>query len=414
VEDARHHRRSGNSRRDQDCAPEQGACGLNASWPSLAAGGKARLAVAAIFFIHGFITGAWVPHIPLAQQRLDLDLAMFGLALLALAAGAIAAMPVAGALVGRLGSARMTLITGVFFSLTFPGPALAREIQTFVLALLAFGAAVGAMDVAMNAQGIAIERHIRRPAMSLFHGMFSLGAMSGAAASVPMLAHFSAKVHLAAAVTLALAVVGISASYLLPEKLNNSNGRGGFFALPTRATIGLGSLCFVVLMAEGAVLDWSAIQLKEKFNLQAHEAGLGYAMFAGGMAAARLAGDRLRSRFGSAALVRWSGLVLAIGMSAALAATHETVSIIAYGLAGLGIGNIAPVLFGGGGRLEPDAPGRGVAAVVTLGYSGFVVGPPFIGLIGQSAGLSTALGLIVVGGLIISAAAKLAQAADID
>jgi MFS family permease len=371
-----------------------------------------RIAIAAIFLIHGFVTGAWVPHIPLAQQRLEMDLASFGLALLALAAGAVAAMPLTGSLIHSHGSARITLIAGVFFSLAFPLPALAPGVVWFVAGLALFGATIGSMDVAMNAQALAYEKRIKKPVMSLFHGMFSVGAMCGAGLSALVLERFSVPMHLAGTAGLSLATVGIAALFLLPSGADRGLAEKRFFAWPSRATIGLGSLCFLALMSEGAVLDWSAIQLKEKFTLSAHVAALGYGCFAGGMALARFLGDALRSRFGSVALVRSSAALAAAGIIVALAGRDPVFSILAYGLAGLGIGNIVPVLFGGGGRLEPEAPGRGIAAVVSMGYVGFVVGPPFIGMIAQSAGLTVALGIVAVAAMVIAAAARMAKAAD--
>jgi MFS family permease len=373
---------------------------------------RARAAIALIFLMHGFITGAWVPHIPLAQQRLDLDLASFGLALLALAAGAVAAMPVSAMLANRYGSARVTFITGLLYGLALVLPASAPEPVTFVAGLALFGSAMGAMDVAMNAQGLAIEKAMGRPLMSLFHGMYSVGAMSGAGASALILASLPAAAHLALSVLLVVSLILIAGPRLLPADADRGLEGEQFFALPSRATIGLGALCFMAPMSEGAVLDWSAIQLKQAFDLPAHRSVLGYALFAGGMALARFAGDHLRSRFGSVSVVRVSALSLTIAMIVALTAPHPVISILAYGIAGTGIGNLAPILFGGGGRLEPSAPGRGIAAVVALGYAGFVAGPPFIGFLGEAIGLSAALGVVVAGAVIIALSARLAAAAD--
>src|SRR5687768_5511202 len=128
---------------------------------------KARSSIAAIFFVHGFITGAWVPHIALAQQRLGLDLASFGLALLALAAGAVAAMPLSAMLANRYGSARVTLLSGILYSVALILPGSAAGPVSFVLGLALFGAGMGSMDVAMNAQGLAVEKSMRQPVMSL-------------------------------------------------------------------------------------------------------------------------------------------------------------------------------------------------------------------------------------------------------
>jgi MFS family permease len=371
-----------------------------------------RLAIASMFLIHGLVTGAWVPHIPLAQQRLGTDLATFGLALLALAAGAVTAMPVAGSLIHKNGSARVTLVTGILFCLAFPVPALAGTIGWFVAGLVIFGAAMGAMDVAMNAQALAYEKQIGKPVMSLFHGMYSAGAMGGAGLSALVLGRFSAHTHLAGTVVIGLATICVAAFFLLPADTDRGLEKR-FFAWPSRATIGLGSLCFLAYMSEGAVLDWSAIELRQKFSLSAHVAGIGYGAFAGGMAVARFTGDALRSRFGPVALVRSSAALAAAGMIIALAGHDTVMCIVAYGLAGLGLGNIVPVLLSGGGRLEPEAPGRAIAAVVAMGFAGSVIGPPFIGLAAQGAGLSAALGLIAVAMIIIAAAAKAAEAARV-
>jgi MFS family permease len=372
-----------------------------------------RLAIASMFLIHGVVTGAWVPHIPLAQQRLGADLATFGLALLALAAGAVTAMPIAGSLIHKHGSARVTLATGILFCLSFPMPALAGTIGWFIAGLAIFGAAMGAMDVAMNAQALAYEKQIGKPVMSLFHGMYSAGAMGGAGLSALVLGQFSAHTHLAGTVVIGLATICVAAFFLLPADTDRGLGEKRFFAWPSRATIGLGSLCFLAYMSEGAVLDWSAIELRQKFSLSAHVAGIGYGAFAGGMAFARFTGDALRSRFGPVALVRSSAALAAAGMIIALAGQDAVMCIAAYGLAGLGLGNIVPVLLSGGGRLEPDAPGRAIAAVVAMGFAGSVIGPPFIGLAAQGAGLSAALGFTVIAMGIIVAAANTAKAARV-
>jgi MFS family permease len=372
-----------------------------------------RLAIASMFLILGLITGAWVPHIPLAQQRLGADLATFGLALLALAAGAVTAMPAAGSLIHKNGSARVTLVTGILFCLAFPLPALAGTIGWFVASLAIFGAMIGAMDVAVNAQALAYEKHIGKPVMSLLHGMYSAGAMGGAGLSALVLGRFSVQMHLAGTVIIGLATVCAAAFFLLPTDADRGLTEKRFFAWPSRATIGLGSLCFLAYMSEGAVLDWSAIELRQKFSLSAHIAGIGYGAFAGGMALARFTGDALRSRFGPVALVRSSAALAAAGMIIALSGHDWVLCIAAYGLAGLGLGNIVPVLFSGGGKLEPEAPGRGIAAVVAMGFAGSVIGPPFIGLAADSAGLSAALGVVVVAMVIIAAAANTAKAAQV-
>ena len=187
---------------------------------------------------------------------------------------------------------------------------------------------------------------------------------------------------------------------------------GSHFAWPTKATIGLGLLCFLALMIEGSILDWAAIMMREKFLVDASFAALAFGFYQGGMAVARFTGDWIRLKVGAVRMVTVSALMAAAGTAVALVAPSPFLAIAAFVFAGLGIGNVAPVLFAGGGRLEPDAPGRGIAAVTTLGYSGFLCGPPLIGFAAQVTSLPTALFLTVVAALIIAFYARSVNAAD--
>jgi MFS family permease len=372
---------------------------------------RARGAVLTLFTLHGMLLGAWVPHIPLAKERLAAGPGLFGLALLAIAGGAVLAMPIAGALINRYGSARVTAVTGLMFCVTVFGPMFAPTLPLFIVAGILMGAAIGSMDVAMNSHGIAVEKALSLPTMSIFHGGFSVGAMIGTFAGSALLQQFGAVVEASAMVAICLVLLLISIRFLLPASVDKGLS-GSHFALPTRATIGLGLLCFLVLMVEGSVLDWAAIMMREKFAVTASFAALAFGCYQGGMAVARFSGDWLRQRVGAVPLVAVSALMAAAGTTAALAAPDPVLALIGFVVGGLGIGNTAPVLFAGGGRLEPDAPGRGIAAVTTLGYAGFLAGPPLIGLAAELVTLPWALGLTVPACLIVAASARLVQAAD--
>lgn len=371
----------------------------------------ARWAVGLTFLLHGTLIGAWVPHIPLAKERLEAGPALFGLALLAFAGGAVVAMPVAGVLINRLGSARLTALTGIGFCLTFFGPVLAPDLLTFVMAGFAMGMMVGSMDVAMNAHGIAVEKALRRPIMSMLHGGFSIGGMLGAFLGGALLKIYGETVQAVTISAICIVLQLMAARLYLPASVDRGLS-GTHFAWPTRATIGLGLLCFLALMIEGSILDWAAILMREKFLVDAGFAALAFGFYQGGMAVARLTGDWLRLRMGAVRMVFASALVAAIGTALALTVPSVWVAIAAFVFAGLGLGNIAPVLFAGGGRLEPDAPGRGIAAVTTLGYTGFLAGPPLIGFAAQVTNLNIALGLTVVAAVIIALYARKVKAAD--
>ncbi|WP_119392048.1 MFS transporter [Taklimakanibacter lacteus] len=371
----------------------------------------ARGAIALTFLVHGFVVGSWIPHIPLAKDRLDVGTGIFGVALLAIAAGAIVAMPLSGGLINRFGSARVTAVTGIAFCLAFILPPLAPDLFTFILVAIVFGATIGSMDVAMNAHGIAVEKAMRRATLSFLHAAFSIGAMVGSLLGALLLGLLDGTGHILLASIIGLVLFLPCMRFFLPTEIDRGlSGEG--FVLPTRATVGLGALCFLALMGEGAVVDWSGLMLRQRFMLDAGTAALGFASFASGMSLSRLLGDRMRMKFGARRLVRWSALLMALGVAIALVVPSATIAIIALALAGIGIGNAAPVLFAGGGRLEPDAPGRGIAAVTTLGYAGFLAGPPLIGFVAELTGLTAALGLIVLASLVIAASARAAGAAD--
>jgi MFS family permease len=378
---------------------------------SLLATIRARWAVATIFGLHGFIWGSWVPHIPLAKERLAVGEGLFGVALLGIAVGAVIAMPLAGALINRYGSAVMTTLTGIGFFLAFFAPVLAPTLPLFILGGAIYGACIGSMDVSMNSHGLLVEKTLQVPTMSLYHGLFSVGGFLGAFAGAAALSVMNELAHAALVSGICLAVHLVAVPFLLPTHLDKGLS-GSHFAWPTPATIGLGLLCFLALMAEGSIIDWSAILLTQRFGIDAGMAALGYGLFSAGMAVTRLLGDGWRKRFGAVRLVTVSGAVTAIAMAISLAMPDPVMSIIALGIAGLGLGNVAPVLFAGGGRLEPDAPGRGIAAVTTLGYAGFLAGPPLIGFTAEVTGLTLALGLTALAAAIIALTARAVAPAD--
>lgn len=372
---------------------------------------NAARAIFTIFTLHGIVIGSWVPHIPLAKERLAVGPGSFGVALLSLALGAVFAMPLAGVEINRHGSRTVTLVAGACFFLALALPAFAPSFALFILAGLIFGAATGATDVGMNAHGIAVEQALKRPVMSSLHGGFSIGGLLGAGAASVLLPWLGEAGHVALVSIVTLAGLLLCRPYLLPASVDKGLS-GSHFAWPTRATIGLGLLCFLALMAEGAVLDWSALYFRDKFELTPGIAGLSYALFSGGMAASRLAGDSLRQRFGAIRLVTVSAIGTAIAIALGIWSSSYVPALLLFIVAGIGIGNIAPVLFAGGGRLEPTAPGRGIAAVTTLGYAGFLAGPPLIGFIAQGTSLGMGLLAVVVACLLIAAFARSTGAAD--
>jgi MFS family permease len=372
---------------------------------------SASRAIFTAFLIHGILIGAWVTQIPLAKARLDTGLGAFGLALLSFAVGAVLAMPIAGVMINRLGSARVTLVCGIGFSVFLFLPSFAPSIVLFVLGGVLLGAMVGSMDVAMNAHGLAVEKALKRPVMSGYHGAFSVGAAIGAIAGASLLARVGAPLQLSLISGVSILALVFCARYFLDANADKGLS-GSHFAWPTKATIGLGALCFLALMIEGSVADWGALMLQERYAAAATTAAMAFGFYQTGMAVSRFAGDYLRATYGAVNMVVVSAVLTAIGTAAALYLPGIWTSLIAFAIGGISVGNLAPVLFAGGGRLEPDAPGRGIAAVTTFGYAGFLAGPPLIGIVAEVVTLQHALMITVFAALIIAIFAKGVAPAD--
>ena len=371
---------------------------------------SARLAVSVVFFVNGTVLASWVPHVATVQAGLGLTPGTLGLALLGMAAGAVISMPLAGALIGRVGSRAVTTFAALAFCLTLPLPLLASSAPLLGLALLLFGAANGAMDVSMNAQAVDVERRHGRPIMSAFHGLFSLGGLAGASLAVLLVGMGVAPLaHVLGVAAVCLIVAAVASRGLLAAAGRVSAGPR--FARPTGSLVGLGALAFCIAVGEGSMADWSAVYLRGSLGTDATFAAAGYAAFSLTMAAGRFVGDRLVARFGPVTIVRASASLAAVGLAAGLIVGHPVAAIVGFGCVGAGLANLIPLLFSAAGRAPGVGPGVGIAAVATVGYFGFLAGPPLIGFAAELVTLPVALGVVVLFCAVVAAFARLAEPA---
>lgn len=362
-----------------------------------------RRAVAALFFLNGAVLASWVPHIPTVQMRLRLGESALGVALLGMAAGALLAIPLAGWAIPRLGSRVVVRASGLLFCAALLAPLLATDLPRLVAALMLFGAANGAMDVSMNAQAVAVERRLRRPIMSWFHGMWSVGGLVGAGlAALALHAGLAPLAHATGAALLAGGGCALAMRALLPPG-DDVRADGPRLVRPSGALAALGLLAALALLAEGAMGDWSAVYLRHWLLTSASVAALGFAAFQTTMAAGRFAGDRLASRCGDAALLRASAALAAGALAAALLVAHPLAALLGCAAVGLGLSNVIPILFRTAALVPGVAAAQGIAAVGSAGYLGFLGGPPLIGLAAEWIGLPAALGLVVLALTLIAA-----------
>ena len=371
----------------------------------------ARLAVLTIFFVNGATIASWVPHIPLVQEKLDLSEGLLGLALLGVAAGAVVSLTLSGWLIARFGSRAVTSVSTVAFCFSLPLPVLAPNLALLMLALVFFGLCNGAMDVAMNTQAVAVEEHYGKPIMSSFHGFFSLGGLFGAGTGGLILASgVSSRLHVVGAALLFLIVGVFALRYLLPKQAENSDSaEGPAFMLPKGSLLGLGLLAFVVFVGEGSMADWSAVYLRNTLGSSTGLAAAGFAAFSLMMALGRLTGDYIVGRLGPTMTVRLGSLIAGTGLGLSLLIAQPLAAIIGFGCVGLGLANLVPILFSAAGRTPGVAPGTGIAAVATLGYLGWLAGPPIIGFTAELVTLAGALGLVAVALGLVTVFARLVR-----
>ena len=350
-----------------------------------------------LFLVHGLIVGTWVSRIPAIQSALRLNNGILGVTLLSAAAGSVLTLPITGSLVSRYGSKKVTAFSSIGFCLAVVPLAWAPTAITLAAALFLCGAVAAAMDVSMNAQGVEVEKALGRPTMSRFHGMFSLGAMGGAAAggfaaarAVLPLPHFAA----CAVVTL-IAVLPVLPLLLEthPDILKQDH-RLAFNKIPP-VLLAVSAIGFCILLSEGAMSDWTALYLKQVLNAGQGRAAAGYAAFSAAMATFRFLGDLITARLGPYRTVRTGCLVAAAGLMWALSMHSSAWAIPGFAFTGAGLSVIIPLVFGAGGRVESVNPGAGIATVTGLGYVGFIVGPPAIGFASQALTLRYALGVVV-------------------
>ena len=375
---------------------------------------RARFAVAALFFINGTGFATWIPHIPFAQRKFELDEATLGLTLLAIAAGAITTMPLAGGLIARWGSRRLCAIAGLSFCLVLPSLLVVPSYPLFAFNLFLLGACGGAMDVAMNAHGVYVEDEYARPIMSSFHGLFSLGGLVGAGIAAGLLAlGWTPARHMTVMSGALLVLTLVALRYLLPPEPKTADSETSdapLFALPReQATIILAALAFAVFMAEGSMADWTAVYLLDLPGTDAALAAVGFAVFSLTMAVGRLTGDLVVRALGRVSVVRWGSALAMLGMLLAAFSPNPFWAIGGFALVGLGLSNVVPIIFSAAGYLSPGSPGQGIAAVSTAGYFGFLVGPPIIGFLAEWITLSGAFQVLAAGLLLMALSAHRVQ-----
>jgi predicted MFS family arabinose efflux permease len=371
---------------------------------------RARVAVTAVFFLNGIVFASWYSRLPSIQEQLDLGPGTLGLALIGAPVGLLAAQPLTGALAATIGSRRLVAAAPLMLAAAV-APALAVDAPTLALGTFIAGAANGVLDVSMNVEGLAVERLSGKRIFNSLHAWFSFGALGGAAlGGLAAAAGLDPLPHIAIVVGVG-AVAAALASRGLPPAEAEPRAEGPRFARPSRRLAALGAIAFCALLAEGAVFDWSGIFIRRETGAAIGLASAGLAAFNLAMGFGRLTADGAAERLGSPALGRAGALLAAAGLGMALLLGSAAGAIAGFAVMGLGLASVFPLALRAAGY-DPVISGPAVAAVSSVGYAGFLTGPPAIGLLAELFGLGGALACVCVLLLVAAALAGRLSAHD--
>ena len=367
----------------------------------------ARVAVRSLFFAFGCVTGAWGAHVPSAKARYALSEAELALALLAAAAGAVLALLVAGRVIGRHGPRRVVPAAALALAAALATILAWDGLPALLATMAVFGAAGAFYDVAINAEGTLLEERSGFKVVSGFHGMWSLGAMSGAGGCSALLAAGVAPALQLGGLALGVLALSVAAGRRLLPEHPAAPGRAGRWRAPPRRVLLLGALAASGLLAEGVIYDWSVLWFTQELGQTQAVGGLGYAAFAAAMAASRFGGDWLRQRVPAPRLLAASAGLAAAAMGAALLVHDPVVGVVAMALVGAGLANVVPILFVAGSRQPGVSAAEGIAAVSSIGYVGLLAGPPLVGAIAHASSLNVGMATLVAAALALAAGARL-------
>ena len=355
-----------------------------------------RLSTRFSFFGLGFATAAWAPLIPFAQQRLHFNHADFGLLLLCGGLGAMLAMPATGKIVQRIGCRVPIGFALLLLAVLLPSLSLLNTPLMMAITLFLFGTAAGSLGVALNIQAVVVEKNSLKSLMSGFHGMASLGGLAGVLTITALLALSISAVMSAFAVSLLLVIiVFLSVPYSIKAVENTSLEASSKVKnsirqrLPQPLIILIGIACFIIFMTEGAAMDWSGIYLTQQYGVNTAFAGLAYTFFAIAMTTGRFTGHYLIRYFGEKKLLTYSAICATLGLALVSIAPYWWLVLVGYTLVGTGCSNIVPIMFSRAGRQTVMPSAVALSCVSTLAYTGILVGPAFIGMIGELIGLKT-------------------------
>jgi len=362
-----------------------------------------RIAVSAFFFCHGLCFASWASRIPDIKTALELSNAALGNILFALPVGQLLAMPFSGRLVTHFGSKKVLRISIVIYAICLTNLGLATEAWHLALSLLLFGVCSNMCNISVNTQAIRAEKLYDRPIMTSFHGVWSIAGFSGAAIGLLMMAqNVSPYIHFWIVVALIFTIVIFSQGYLQWGRAAAPSEKKPFFSKPDGVLMQLGVIGFFSMASEGAMFEWSGVYFKDIVHAPASLIALGYLSFMITMASGRFIGDKLIAKHGRQKMLRISGVLISTGFFMSVLFPHIITATIGFLLIGFGVSSIVPMVFSAAGKHSKIPPGMALAAVSSVSFLGFLMGPPLIGYIAELFSLRYSFAVIGLLGITIT------------
>lgn len=363
-----------------------------------------RIAIAIAFFIYGLCFASWASRIPDIKSMLNLSEGQLGLVLFALPIGTLISLPVSGWVIGKLGSKQIVLIAATFYALILVGIGYWNDMYSLMANLVFFGTAGNLLNISVNTQAVALGRHYKKPIMGAFHGMWSIAGFVGAGIGALMINQHIIPIHHFMAIS-SISVLSIIclAAYLIANDQQRQQNNEPLFSIPDKPLAILGAIAFCAMIGEGALYDWCGIYMEQVVNVKKSLVGYGLSAFLFSMAAGRFLSDWTVRRLGPKSTLVLSGALSSAGLIVSVVYPHFGIVIVAFMLVGIGSSAIIPLVYSMAGRSSRLSPGAALAAVTTIGFCGFLVGPPMIGFIAEYTGLRTAYAVIASMGLFIIA-----------
>lgn len=368
---------------------------------------KQRIALSALFFQSGLCFSTWASRIPDIKDSFDLSDSELGSLLLVRPAGALVALPLAGMAVDKFGSRLSSTAGVILFSLSLVMLGLSPTVPFLVGSILIFGVAANLINISNNAQALIVQKKFGRVIMASFHGLWSLAGFCGAAIGALMLSiDISLIAHFVIIAGTVLILLALSFPHLTREH-NQDGGKKLVFKKPDSHLLTLGAIAFCGLLCEGCMFDWSAVYFKQVIEAEEGMIAAGYMAFMGTMAFGRLVSDRFTNRFGGSAIVQVSGCLIFLGLLIAVIFPNLITGILGFFLVGAGTSSVIPLTYSAVGKTEKFSSGIALAMVSTIGYFGFLLGPPLIGFIADLLSLRVSFALVAIVGFTISTIAFL-------